>query len=215
MDNNVSYKRAYMASPQAPPTPILKLSDMTPKLCVQNDPTRCYLHLGSLSNMTRVQVDPVLPYHSLFPLKTKVSTHKVTGVIHPIWGKNRNLRELGGELPTMIDVFHLNKAIRITRERIYSMTKKVIPSQTIMTNRIRAIWKLINVARALRECTLVKRYEAACGSESGTWGKQTVQKGEKHETKFKSKERDKCTNKLTELTLNNSTTKRFRTVRRL
>ncbi|KAK4013747.1 hypothetical protein OUZ56_026299 [Daphnia magna] len=29
-----------MASPQAPPTPISKLSDMTPKLCVQNDPTR-------------------------------------------------------------------------------------------------------------------------------------------------------------------------------
>ncbi|KAK4006897.1 hypothetical protein OUZ56_012052 [Daphnia magna] len=54
-------KRAYMASPQAPPTPISKLSDMTPKLCVQNDPARCYLHLGSLSNMTRVQVDPVLP----------------------------------------------------------------------------------------------------------------------------------------------------------
>ncbi|KAK4035656.1 hypothetical protein OUZ56_027742 [Daphnia magna] len=51
-----------MASPQAPPTPISKLSDMTPKLCVQNDPTRCYLHSGSLSNMTRVQVDPVLPY---------------------------------------------------------------------------------------------------------------------------------------------------------
>ncbi|KAK4014076.1 hypothetical protein OUZ56_026622 [Daphnia magna] len=63
-------KRAYMASPQAPPTPISKLSDMTPKLCVQNDPTRCYLHLGSLSNMTRVQVDPVLPY--LLPTAKKI-----------------------------------------------------------------------------------------------------------------------------------------------
>ncbi|KAK4024023.1 hypothetical protein OUZ56_009414 [Daphnia magna] len=31
-----------MASPQAPPTPISKLSDMTPKLCVQNDPTRVF-----------------------------------------------------------------------------------------------------------------------------------------------------------------------------
>jgi hypothetical protein len=27
-------KREYMASPQAPPTTISKLSDMTPKLCV-------------------------------------------------------------------------------------------------------------------------------------------------------------------------------------
>jgi hypothetical protein len=36
-------KRAYMASP---PTTILKLSDMTPKLGVQNNHTQCYLVLS-------------------------------------------------------------------------------------------------------------------------------------------------------------------------
>lgn len=71
---------------------------------------------------------------------------------------NRNLSELGGELPTMTDMyFHLTKAIRITRERTYNMTRKGITSQTIMTNRIRTIWKLTDVARALRKRPLVKR----------------------------------------------------------